>query len=137
MESKKAVFDDISRYKYELTEDYRHEILICKGKVEPITFTCPRFTISLSENEIFISKGFRSDGNSAGIETSSCVEAALVHDAFYLLIRNGKLSTHPHKDLSDQEYTRICLANGMRKFRANYRHFFLKHFGRKATEGDG
>lgn len=137
VESKKAVFADISRYKYELTEDYTHEILICKGKAEPITFTCPRFTISLSENEIFISKGFRWDGNSAGIETGSFIEGALVHDGLCLLMRSGKLAVHPYRDLAHQELMRICIANGMYKIRAKFHYLTLKYFGKKATEGDG
>jgi len=120
---------DHPKYKYELTETY----------VDKIPF---RFSRSLRLDYIkaepyggvIIRKGYRWDGASGPtIDTDDTMDGSLVHDVLYQLIREGELTMKDRK-AADKCIRRMCIDDGMPKFRANYWYFFLRIAGRSSAK---
>jgi hypothetical protein len=127
-------YSDISRYKYQLKDDYTIQIDILGTDAKFSSDIC---TVSLTAFGLLtIGKGFRWDGNSAGFKTGTWVIAALVHDSLYMLIRHGKLATHPYKELADRQMYDLCLASGMNKLRAWISWKVVGAAGLSSTTGD-
>ena len=65
--------------------------------------------------------GYMWDGPSGPMrDTPTAMRGSLVHDAFYQLLRMGLLDYDPCKRQADELFQRICIADGMGRFRAWY-----------------
>lgn len=93
-----------------------------------------RFIVLRKNGFLLIETGYAWDGPSGPtIDTSNFMKASLIHDALYQLIRQGHLS-FSYRGIADKELHRICLEDGMCKFRANYIYKAVcKHGGPSAS----
>lgn len=81
-----------------------------------------------------INKGYSWDGPSGPtIDTKTFMRGSLIHDALYQLMREGYID-RSYRDYSDRLLKKICLEDGMNKFRAWYVYISLKWFGSKNAE---
>lgn len=93
-------------------------------------------------NTIFLEKGFTWDGASGpAIDTATFLVPSAVHDAVYFLIKNRffdsinmskrmkKAKRAAFRKLADIHLMEMCLAYGMRKFRAWYVYYAVRIFG--------
>ena len=90
--------------------------------------------ISLDETGYLeISAGYAWDGPSGpAIDTPNSMRASLVHDALYQLMRMGLLD-RKYRHAADREFRRICIEDGMSKFRAWYFYKGVDIFAAKAA----
>ena len=100
-------------YKYQLAEDYTVRTDIIVGgwvnteyiKLSPVGY-------------LTVKNGYAWDGASAvAIDTPNIMRGSLCHDAFYQLMRQGVLSQEWRKPV-DKEMHKMCLEDGMSRFRA-------------------
>lgn len=106
-----ACYRNLRRYKYQLVQDYVHELN------EPFPDVTTPF-ISILNNVLTIKKGYCWDGPSGPTwDTLSSMRASLVHDALYQLIRMGMLLPR-YREPSDLELQRTGLEDGMWRWRA-------------------
>jgi hypothetical protein len=104
-----------SGFKYQLDETYS-----CVVNIHPDKDILTDYLILTKRGTLTIKKGYAWDGPSGPtIDTKSFMRGALVHDALYQLLRMGLLAPRYRKE-ADEELYRICLEDGMWKFRANY-----------------
>lgn len=111
-------------FKYQLAEDYVGRVSIYVANVAETGY------IRLQPGgHILIRNGYAWDGPSGPtIDTPSAMRGSLVHDALYQLIRLEKLPKSARKQ-ADKEYRRICVEDGMSKFRASLHFDALRLFG--------
>lgn len=115
-------------YKYQLAESYSVEVGICVSEQIKTEF------ISLStKGELLINSGYAWDGPSGPtIDTMSTMRPSLVHDALYQLIRAGELQLSRRK-VADDIFYKLCLEDGMWRFRAWLWHRELRRFAGSAA----
>lgn len=63
------------------------------------------------------------------IDTENFMRGSLVHDVLYQLIREGHLDKKSWRLYADKLIRKICLEDGMNKFRAWYVYHTLRMFG--------
>lgn len=81
--------------------------------------------------------GYCWDGPSGPmLDTPSAMRGSLVHDALYQLIRMGLLDYDPAKRQADELFARLCIEDGMGRFRAWYALRALR-FGRPTEPEKG
>ncbi len=111
-------------YKYQLYEDYE-----VQTKIIPIQDVRTRFLDLTERGLLTIRAGYAWDGPSGpAIDTATFMRASLVHDALYQLIREGFLE-RGWRDEADNEMRRICVEDGMSRFRAWYAYHAVSVFG--------
>ena len=122
-------YKDLRSYKYQLAEDYTIQSNITGHEAEVENY------IKLQENGCLTIKKFYSwDGPSGPtIDTKTFMRGSLVHDAFYQLLREKKISRKYRKQADDLLRT-VCLEDGMSKFRAWYVHKAVRVFAAKAAK---
>ena len=109
-------------YKYEVLKDEHINLpeIRCRGWNE---------YISLDHSLLIIKARYAWDGPSGPtFDTPSFMRGSLAHDALYQLIREGKLNKS-YRKAADQVLRRICLEDGMSKFRAWYVYKAVRMFG--------
>jgi hypothetical protein len=78
---------------------------------------------------LIIKKGYAWDGPSGPtIDTLNFMRGSLVHDAFYQLMRIEKM-TPSYKDYADRLLQKICIEDGMSRFREWYVFQGVRLFG--------
>lgn len=101
-------------YKYQLMEDYLIETNFATDDI------CTRFIHLFWNGELKIMTGYAWDGPSGPtIDTRTFMRGSLVHDALYQLMREGHLPQESRK-YADDLLRKICLEDGMNRFRAWY-----------------
>ena len=114
-------------YKYQLAESCSVDVGILGS--EPIRTEF----ITLRLGILKIAAGYAWDGPSGPtVDSKSSMRASLVHDALYQLIRQKRLSASDRKEADDIFY-KICLADGMWKWRAYLWHRELRKFAKSAA----
>ena len=108
-------YRSIKKYKYELMES----VILLTGII-PYTAAITPF-LSITHNGLLnIRKGYAWDGASGpSVDTDNIMRGSLVHDALYQLIRDGIIDP-TKKPAVDALLRKICLEDGMSKFRAWY-----------------
>jgi hypothetical protein len=102
-----------SGYKYQLVEEYSLAVAI--RPAEPIDTDYIALTV---EGLLSIKKSYAWDGPSGPtIDTKNFMRGSLVHDALYQLMRDELLPASC-RDPADLELHRMCLEDGMGRFRA-------------------
>ncbi len=102
-----------SGYKYQLAETYRTQT-----KIYPAGFINAEWIKLEPSGMLTVRSGYAWDGASGPtFDTRSSMRGSLVHDATYQLLRAGLLPPSYRKG-ADLELYRICLEDGMWKWRA-------------------
>jgi hypothetical protein len=132
-------YDNIEKYKYRLTADYKFEPPGRRPRVRN-GLLCPHkwLTMSLSDRELLFQEGYCWDGSSGPtIDSKKCQLAGLIHDGAYQLLRNGVYGAGEDKEKAreyfDNLYYEMCVADGMGTYRAWVRWKGLRLFGRRAA----
>lgn len=114
-------------FKYQLAEDYTIDTGI-------VSYYFNNDLVELyTTGRLLIKKGFAWDGASFIVmDTKSVMEASLVHDALYYLMRQGIISGGFKEDI-DLLYYNLCIKNGCWKWRAKRHLEGLLLGGRSAT----
>ena len=115
-------FRKLTKYKYQLTEDYQIFVKIYDKAWNDF--------ISLGHGSLIIKEHYAWDGASGPtIDDKTNYRASLVHDALVQLIAEGKLKSK-HRKYADQLFKKILLEDGMSKFRAGYYYTGLRVYAK-------
>ena len=133
MSARQICYRDIQRYKYRLLEDYHldtREHDISFSIADDITTPFIDFA---KDGRLTIRKDYAWDGPSGPtVDTSSFMRGALVHDAFYQLLREGQVAPDQRKS-ADDLMKKLCRQDGMSRFRAWYTHRAVRRFAEFAA----
>jgi hypothetical protein len=126
-------YKKLENYKYEVAETYsiKTDLAPKQDIYEP---NAEKPFIKLSRNGILtIFEGYAWDGASGvAVDTKNFLRGSLVHDAFYQLMRQGKLGLE-NRDYADRTLQKICKEDGMSSFRANNVYYAVKLFGESSA----
>lgn len=133
----KIYYRKLHKYKYQLTKKYNHKIpsvapdlAINFGKSAYVYISAQKGAYDV----LYIKKGYCWDGPSGPTcDTKNSMQASLVHDALYQLIRTRELSI-TYRKVADDLFFKICLEDGMRKWRAWIWYQAVKHFAHYAAK---
>lgn len=116
--------DSPKRWKYQVEDEFTY----CLGKgFSAIEIQTLHFEIVASILVAYV--GYSWDGASGPtIDTETSMRASLVHDILYQCIEEGLLP-YEFRKRADKEFRKICLADGMGRFRAWYYYRVLRLFG--------
>ncbi|EKR89673.1 hypothetical protein LEP1GSC163_0135 [Leptospira santarosai str. CBC379] len=130
------VYKSLKNYKYELVKSYSFQTDI--KTEEPIQIGSPGIKTFLSLDPLgllHIDAGYAWDGPSGPtIDTKTFMRGSLVHDALYQLMREEKLDYIKYRDTADQILKKICLEDGMSRFRAAYVYRSVRWFGESSAK---
>jgi len=116
---------DHPKYKYRLVDSIEHELLV-KLPYSHLLYTP---YISINDGCITIKEGYAWDGPSGPtIDTTDFLKGSLIHDALYQLMREKYLPGH-YRKLADKELEKICIKQGMPKWRVWYVYYGVRWFG--------
>lgn len=120
-------YRELRSYKYQLTEDYALAIGVAAEQDFDGSF------LSLtSTGKLTVKNRYAWDGPSGPtIDTANFMRSSLVHDALYQLMRERVLDYRVHREYTDDLLKRMCLEDGMSRFRAWYIHKMVHWFGEK------
>ncbi len=136
-------------YKYQLSETFELSLPLPFQKIEfkqkrdlslhllgkPMDILCGSFISISSPGVLHIHNGYSWDGPSGPtIDTKNFMRGALVHDALYQLIRNGKIPKDPWREYADDLLKKMCKEDGMSSLRAWYVWKSVRWFGHGAVE---
>ncbi len=125
----RSCYKELSNYKYQLTEDYRVGVEASPSRA----VETPYLSFSGS-GQLIIRKGYAWDGPSGPtIDTITFMRGSLVHDALYQLMRMAVLDHTESREYADRLLRKMCVEDGMWKFRAWYVYVALRWFGRKSA----
>ena len=117
------------KYKYKLTEDYRHVTAFRDSEGGN-----PYVELAVN-GELTIHARYAWDGPSGPtIDTKSFMRGSLVHDALYQLMRERVLDRERDRKDADRLLRRLCVEDGMWRFRARYVYWFVRMFGGGAAK---
>ena len=126
----KIGYRKLKRYKYQLMEDYTMSVDI---KPENDILVTDFITLTVA-GELTIKKYYAWDGPSGPtIDTKSFMRASLVHDVLYQLMREECLD-QTYRSYADKLLRKICLEDGMWRFRALYLYYGLRLFAKRAAK---
>ena len=125
-----------SKYKYTLLKDV---IINLQGYYPNKALIFPNSRIpgyiQITRNKIItVHKGYAWDGPSGPtIDTENFIEASLIHDALYQIIREKHL-LEKYRKIADVILYHMCRELDMNWIRAQYVYWSLRVFGYKAVE---
>ena len=119
----KACYRELRGYKYQLMEDYSLDVAVKEYEINT-----PYLSLG-NDGILIIKKGYAWDGPSGPtIDTLNFMRGSLVHDAFYQLMRIEKIPPS-YKEYADRFLQKICIEDGMSRFRAWYVYQGVRLFG--------
>jgi len=119
-------YRELKGWKYELLHHLSVPILI-----QGVNIKTPYFDVR--DGYIDVRAGYAWDGPSGPtFDTPTFMRGSLVHDALYQAIAQGLLSKD-YRKRADLELRRLCLQDGMNKFRASYVYWAVRIFGGMAV----
>ena len=132
-------------YKAQLQKDYA-----IQTPIYPITTIESDFITLYPSGILIIKKGYAWDfASGPTIDTESCKRGSLVHDAFYQLLGEGRLTENiedPDKKkeeheririLADDMLEKICKEDGMINFRADLWEWAVNKFAHDSSTPEG
>lgn len=124
----KACYRKLKKYKYQLMKPFVCDVGIKHCNVD-------NASLKLSNSGLLeIKKGYAWDGPSGPtIDTQTFMRGALVHDALYQLIRM-EIIPYSQKNHADKLLQKICLDDGMFRFRAWYVYHAVRLFGASSAK---
>lgn len=129
LDSLRIKYRELKKYKFELSEGVfiQTDIFPEKDIYEP-TEENPLIVLT-RKGLLCICPGYAWDGASGiAINTKNFLRGSLVHDALYQLMRKKRISLD-NRDKADRLLQKICIQDGMNKFRAAYVYYAVKTFG--------
>lgn len=124
MQTKKNQITYREGYKYQLAADYE-----IRTGIFPVTAVGTEFCTLARDGLLRIRSGYAWDGaSSVALDTNTFMRGSLVHDALYQLISEGLLSAG-QRVAADKLLHRICIEDGMDRFRARYVLWAVRTFG--------
>lgn len=125
-----ACYRKLHGYKYQLMEQYSLDVAIKEYEIDT-----PYLSLG-NDGILIIKKGYAWDGPSGPtIDTLNFMRGSLIHDAFYQLMRIEKM-TPSYKDYADRLLRKICIEDGMSRFRAWYVFQGVRLFGGENAKPD-
>ena len=119
-----------SGYKYQLAEDYT-----IKTTIKPKKRVDTEFITLEMDGTLTVKSGFAWDGPSGPVnDTVFNMRGSMVHDAFYQLMRNRKVSSRKYKDKADKLFKKMCIEDGVEKRVAESYYTALKLAGKPNTD---
>lgn len=127
-------YKELKNYKYELVENYSHKININLSDVKSPKNPELQFYLFISNTGFLrIKSGYCWDGPSGiSVDTKNFMRGSLVHDALYQLIRQNVLP-ESYREFADELLYKICIEDGMSKFRAWYVKKAVRLFGKSSA----
>ncbi len=117
-------YRSLKRWKYELLEEMECDVDI------PMSANTDNNYIILYNGELTIRNRYAWDGPSGPtFDTKTFMRASLFHDALCQLIGEGLLDKK-HRKYADQLLRKICLEDGMSKFRAWYVYLAVRAYSK-------
>ena len=127
----KIFYKKRKKYKYFLDRPY--EIYI---EIKPDNGVVTPYIELSSEGRLTVKSPYAWDGPSGPtIDTKSFMRGSLVHDALYQLMREREIDLK-HREYADDLLRKLCLKDGMNKFRAWYVHKLVRKFGASSATPD-
>ena len=117
------IYRELHGYKYEvmMSEVVDSGIVGCRIETP--------YIVLKEKGKLVVRGNYAWDGASGpGIDTKNFMRGSLFHDALYQLMREGHLPRNFRKQ-ADELMRKICLEDGMSKFRAWYAYRFVRMFG--------
>ncbi len=115
----------LNKYKYQLTLDYSRQV-----KILPAKNIITKFIMLSTDGMLLIKNNYAWDGASGpAIDTKNFMLASLVHDALCQLIQTRMLDKS-HQKAADKLLRKICLEQGMSRFRAWYVYYGVRGYQR-------
>lgn len=126
---RQSCFRKLNYYKYQLVEDFHIEI-----EVRPtIPVETPYLSLS-GLGQLIVKKGYSWDGPSGPtIDTATFMRGSLVHDVLYQLMRMDILDHSDSREYADRLLRKMCMDDGMCRFRAWYVYTALRWWGEKSA----
>lgn len=107
----------IAGTKYQLVEDYSVQTPVIGEAI------CDKYFELLPNGMLHIFAGFGWDGASGPtFDSKSSMTPSLVHDAFCICMRDGRLSYDKWQDIVNDFFRQMCIACGMMPLRAAIWH---------------
>jgi hypothetical protein len=123
--------------KYRHLKGYKYELMravVVKTQIGNISLTPGKAKLNwckFAKGKLVIYKGYAWDGPSGPtIDTKNFMRGSLVHDAYYQLMREGYIEPGVWRKYADDELRRICIEDGMSRFRAWYVWKAVRAFGK-------
>lgn len=127
MPNARACYRKLRHYKYQLTENY-----LIRIEIQPESPIGTKFIDLTTSGVLTMKAQYAWDGPSGiSIDTKSFMRGSLVHDVLYQLMRGRYLDYLQHREYADDLLRRICLEDGMSRFRAWYVYQSVRTFGEK------
>jgi hypothetical protein len=119
----KTCYRKLKRYKDQLEEPYKVEIGIKGYAIDTLYLKLD------ADGKLEVGEGYAWDGPSGPtIDTLNFMRGSLVHDALYQLIRIEEIPPR-YREYADLLLKKMCLEDGMSKFRAEYVYQAVRLFG--------
>ena len=116
-------------YKFQIVKDFE-----CEVEVFPNQPIKTDYLVLTTTGTLYIQKGYAYDGPSGPtFDTKNFMQASLVHDALYQLIRM-ELLDKKWRAQADRELLRICKEQGMSWWRAKYVYEAVRLGGASAAD---
>mgnify|MGYP001252782899 CR=1 FL=1 len=126
--------------KYRELTKYRYQVIVdeaFKTSVKPPKKLVTKYILLDTDGTLIAREGYAWNGASKpAINTKTNRRASCAHDAFYQVMNLGLLDLS-FRLLCDEEYYKICLADGMWKVRADLEKWVLNNFAEFAAKPDG
>jgi hypothetical protein len=130
----KIKYRELKDYKYELTENFSYPVEIDTLIDYTKSNLGLHLYVSITNNGFLkVRSGYCWDGPSGiSFDTKNFMRGSLVHDAMYQLIRQRVLP-ESYREYADQLLKKICIEDGMSKFRAEYVYRAVRLFGQSSA----
>lgn len=126
-------YRSLAKYKYLVTEDLSYGTNMRGFETEILDSSGEQLALLVASGMLAVRRGYAWDGPSGPtIDTPDWMDASLVHDVFYQMIRRGQLPLRKRR-LADCEMFHLCVASGMSKVRARYSYLAVRIFGLPAA----
>lgn len=128
----KVKYRTITKYKYAVLSEVVYQTGINIGMHRVLVYNQDsgiNYAAIERSGKLTIYPDYMWDGPSGpAIDTVNWMDASLVHDALYQMMRRGLIPFKLRKK-ADKLMRKMCIKAGMSRFRANYSYFFVRLFG--------
>lgn len=117
--------------RYRELKGYKYELVWAEEFKVNIPHPIYREYLDIDAGYLTAQSHYAWDGLSGpSVDTKTSMRGSLAHDALYQLMRDGLLDKK-YREYADELLRKICLEDGMNKFRAWYIYKMVRMFGGK------
>lgn len=125
-------WNDIRGYKYRTKSQYQIQIPILGQDIQT------EYIDLNAKGTLTIKAGYAWDGASGPTkDTKKSKRGSCIHDALYQLMRMMRLNYKTHREIADEVFYKILLADGMNRFRAWYWRRGVRRYAEFAARPEG